>query len=67
MWPSWKGLRIQWNGDRVQRRVRLKRIYMIRRGLRIAPGKVKRRGLHCLPLVSILVFSSKFFILFCCL
>ena len=35
---------------------------IMRRGLRMAPGKVRRRGLHCLPPVSIVVLFFLFII-----
>jgi len=58
-------LGLQWNGDEVQRRrVKLKKMEIMMRGLRMALGEVKRRGLHYLPPVSIVVFFNflnKFF------
>ena len=38
--------------------MRLKKIEMTRRGLRMALGKIKRRKLHCLPLISIVVLVN---------
>jgi len=40
------------------RRVRLKKTEMTRRGLRMALGKVRRRGFHHLSPISIVVLFS---------
>ena len=55
---NWRGLGLRWSGDRAQKeRAGRRRIEMKRRGPRMAPGKVRRRGLHRPPPVSILVLS----------
>ena len=46
----------QWSRDgALKKRMRRKKAEMRRRGPRMAPGKVKRRGLHYLPPVRLVV------------
>ena len=53
---------LQWNRDGVwEERIGRRRAEMKRRGPRMAPGKVKRRKLHYLPLVRIVVLLIDFF------
>jgi len=52
-WPSWRGLGLQWSGDRTWKERR--RVEMTQRGPRMAPEKVRKKGLCYLPLVSIVV------------
>ena len=53
---------LQWSRDRAQKkRTGIKRAEMMRKGLRMALGKVRRKGLHCPPLVR---FSGFVFFLF---
>jgi len=40
------------------KKVRLKKTEMTRRGLKMAPEKVRRRGLYHLPPISIVVLFS---------
>ena len=40
-----------------------RKVEITRRGLRMAPEKVRRRGLHCLPPVSIVVLFFLVFLL----
>jgi len=48
--PSWRGLGLQWNGNRARKeRTGRRRAEMRREGLKMAPEKVKRKGLYCLP------------------
>ena len=54
--PNWTGLGLQWSRDGAQKkRVGERRTEVTRRGLRMALGKIRRRKLHRLPPVSILV------------
>jgi len=54
--PNWRGLGPQWSKDGAQKeRAERRRMELTWRGLRMAPEKVRRRGLCCLPPVSILV------------
>ena len=47
--------------------MRLKKIEMMRRGLRVVLEKVRRRKLYCLPSVSIVVlFFLSFSLIFFC-
>ena len=60
--PNWRELGLQWNGDGVQKEQSgRRRAGMMQRGPRMAPKKVRRRGLCHPPSVSILVL---FFFLF---
>jgi len=54
----------QWSEDGAQKeRAEMRRIEIMRRGLRMAPEKVRRREHRHLPLVSIVVlFSNRIFI-----
>ena len=63
--PNWRGLGPWWSGDGAwKKRAGRKRMEVTRRGLRMALEKVRRRGLCCLPLVSILVlFFNRLFII----
>jgi len=59
--PNWRGLGLQWSGDGAwKKRAGRRRMEMTRRGPRMALEKVKRRGLHCPPPVSILVLFFSF-------
>jgi len=54
-------LGLQWSRDRAQKkRVGRRRMEMKRRGPRMAPEKVRRRGLHHPPPISILVLFFSF-------
>ena len=54
----------QWSGDGVwKERIERKRVEMKRWGLRMALEKVKRRRLHYLPPVRIVVLLIEFFLL----
>jgi len=58
---SWRELGPQWSGDGVQKkRTERWRVEMKRRGPRMALGKVKKRGLYCLPSVRIVVLLIEF-------
>ena len=49
----------QWSGNRARKeRMERKRAEIMQRGLRMVPGKFRRRELHCPPLVSIVVLFS---------
>ena len=62
--PNWRELGLWWSRDEAQKeRVGRRRMEMIRRGPMIALEKVRRRGLHRPPFVSIVVlFSNRIFI-----
>jgi len=67
IWPSWRGLEPQWNRYRAwKKRTRRRIAKMIRKGPRMALGKVRRRGLHHLPSAKIVCFFFSFLqLLFC--
>ena len=55
---------LQWSGDGAQKkRMERKKAEMKKGGSRIALEKVRRRGLHCLSPVSIVVLFSLFLII----
>ena len=55
----------QWSRDGVwKKKARKRRMEMMQRGPRMAPEKLRRRGLYCMPLVSILVLFFSFLIEF---
>ena len=57
---------LQWNGDGAwKEKTRKRRAEMRKRGLRIAPGKVRRRELCCLPPARIVVLFCFVFISIC--
>ena len=63
-WHSKRGLGLQWNRDEAwKERTRKRRAEIKRRGLRMALGKVKRRGLCHLPPIRIVVLFFVF--IFC--
>ena len=66
--PNWRELGPQWSGDGPwKKRTRWRRMEMKRKGPRMAPKKVRRRGLCRLPSVSILVlffFFNRIFFYF---
>jgi len=61
IWPNWRGLGPRWSGDGDRKeRAGKRRMEMMWRGPRMAPEKVRRRGLRCPPPVSILVLFFLF-------
>jgi len=62
--PSWRGLGLQWSRDVVRKeRMGRQRAKMKRRGPRVALEKVKRRRLHYLPPIRIVVFVNRILII----